>query len=196
MPVRSTGIEMEGNRWKSVPPERAIVDRSAQSLVAVCPRHKGLDHTRRVPVVYAQTAPPLLRPLPALKSADRLAWAGTLIGAAGAALLWTGAAARGGVSGAMLAAAGACFAYAIACYGWAGARRASIVRVRRGMPGAMAVWQAGWYCERCDGVFFPPGTSLPAADPAAGAGPGALMTAGDFQRLVWAAGGYAARNVG
>lgn len=168
-----------------IPPERSIVDQPAQSVAAVCPGHKGLEQVRQVSVVYAEAAPEGLRPVPVLRSADRLAWAGTICGLAGAALLWIGTAVRGAVSGTMLAVAGVCFAYAIACYGWARARRASVLRVRRGMPRALAVWQAAWYCERCDGVFFT-GTAP------AGAEPGQLMSAGEFRHLVWDAGGYGA----
>jgi hypothetical protein len=163
------------------------VEHSARSLAVFCPEHKGLDQIRQVSVVYAEAEPARLRPVPVLKSADRFAWAGTVCGLAGAALIWIGTAAGGAVSGTMLAAAGACFAYAIACYGWAAARRSSVVRVRRGMPRALAVWRAGWYCERCDGVFFPAG-AVPV-----GAAPDVLMSAGEFQHLVWDAGGYGAK---
>lgn len=138
-------------------------------------------------MVYAEAEPSRLRPVPVLKSADRLAWAGTICGLAGAALIWIGTGVRGAVSGTVLVLAGVCFAYAIACYGWAAARRASVVRIRRGMPRALAVWQAGWYCERCDGVFFP------ASAAPAGAEPGVLMSAAEFQHLVWDAGGFAAK---
>ena len=164
------------------------MEKAAQSLAVYCPRHKGLDQISQVSVVYAEAAPAPLSPLPVLKSADRLAWMGTIIGAIGVVLLWIGAAATGGVSGLTLAAASVCFAYAIACYGWAAARRASLVRVRRGMPQALAVWRAAWYCERCDGVFFVAGT-VPA-----GAVAGQLMSPGEFQQLVWAAGGYAPKG--
>ena len=160
------------------------MDKSAQSLAVSCPRHKGPDQIRQVSMVYAQASPPPLSPLPVLKSADRLAWAGTICGAVGAVLLWIGAAYRGDTSGPMIAAASVCFAYALACYGLAAIRRASVVRVRRGMPSALAVWRAGWYCARCDGVFFTP-AALPA-----GAVAGELMSAGEFQHLVWAAGGF------
>lgn len=160
------------------------MDKSAQSLAVSCPCHKGRDHIRQVSVVYAEAAPAPLSPLPVLKSADRLAWAGTICGAIGAVLLWLGSAYRGDLSGPTLAAASVCFAYALACYGWAAIRRASVVRVRRGAPSALAVWRAGWYCARCDGVFFTP-AALPA-----GAVAGELMSAGEFQHLVWAAGGF------
>ncbi len=160
------------------------MEHSAQSLPVFCPRHKGLDQIRQVSVVYSEAEPAGLRPVPVLKSADRLAWAGTVCGLGGAALLWIGTAVRGAVSGTMLVLAGIFFAYAVACYGWAAARRASVVRVRRGMPRALAVWRAGYYCERCDGVFFPAGAAP------AGAKPGVLMSAGQFQHLVWDAGGY------
>ena len=158
----------------------------AQSLAVFCPGHKGLDRIRRVSVVYADAASARLSPVPVLRSADRLAWAGTICGLAGAALLWIGTAVHGAVSGTMLVLAGVFFAYAIACYGWAAARRASVLRVRRGMPRALAVWQSAWYCERCDGVFFAASTAP------AGAGSGQLMSPGEFQHLVWDAGGYGA----
>jgi hypothetical protein len=163
------------------------VDKCAQSIGVCCPNHKGLDRIRRVPVVYAEAAPDPLSPLPVLKSADRLAWAGTICGAIGAILLWIGSAYRGDISGPTLAAASVCFAYALACYGRAASRRASVVRVRRGMPRALAVWDAGWYCARCDGVFFT-AAALPA-----GANAGELMSAEEFQHLVWAAGGFGQR---
>lgn len=171
------------------------MEKSAQSIAVLCPRHKGMDQIRQVSAVYAEAAPVLLRPMPVLKSADRLAWTGTLIGLAGAVLIWIGTAARGQSSGATLAAASVCFAYAIACYGWAAVRRASVVRVRRGMGSALAVWRQAWYCERCDGVFFAPGTRFPVDVLPAGAIAGQLMSAGEFQHLVWTAGGYDARQV-
>jgi hypothetical protein len=160
------------------------VEQSARSLAVSCPRHKGKDHIRQVSVAYAEAAPSLLSPGPVLKSADRLAWAGTICAVAGAALIWIRAVTGGSASGPLIVAAIACFAYAIACYGWAAARRASLARIKRGMPGALAVWRAGWYCERCDGVFFSPGAAP------AGVITGQLMSTGEFQHLVWAAGGY------
>lgn len=163
------------------------MENSALPIAVFCPRHKGLDHIRQVSLVYAEAAPARFSPLPVLKSADRLAWAGTICGLAGAVLLWAGTAVSGAPSGAMLAIGGVCLAYAVAFYGWAAARRASAVRVRQGVPRALDVWRAGWYCERCDGVFFRSG------DAPEGAEPGRLMTAGEFQHLVWAAGGYGRR---
>ena len=171
------------------------MEKSAQSLAVLCPRHNGLDHIQQVSVVFAEAGPALLRPVPVLKSADRLAWTGTIIGLAGAVLIWIGVAARGGVSGGTLAAASVCFAYAIACYGWAAVRRSSVVRVRRGMDSALAIWREGWYCDQCDGVFFPPGTRFPLTALPASAVAGQLMSAGEFQHLVWTAGGYGAWKV-
>jgi hypothetical protein len=166
------------------------VEQSApKASIVVCPRHMGRDRIRRVSEMYADIESELLSPAPVLKSADRLAWAGTICGVAGAVLLWIRAAAGGAASGFLLAAAIVCLAYALACYGWAAARRSRLVRVRHGMPRALAVWQAAWYCGRCDGVFFVSGTAP------AGVESGELMSASEFRHLVWAAGGYVSHGV-
>lgn len=86
--------------------------------------------------------------------------------------------------------AAGCFACALALFGLAAVRRARLSRVLRGMPNALAVWDMALYCERCDGVFFPPGFARPDAGRNAGRQARDLMTAADFQRLVWSAGGY------
>lgn len=166
-----------------------MMEESADSLAVVCPGHNGPDQIKQASDVFAEGTPERLSPVPVLKSANRIAWTGTIIGVAGAVLVWAGAAVHGGVPGPVLAAACVCFAYAIACYGWAAARRKSVVRIERGMPKALAVWRAGWYCARCDGVFFP-ASAVPADAVPAGAVAGRLMTAMDFQHLVWTVGGY------
>lgn len=56
--------------------------------------------------------------------------------------------------------------------------------VSRGQHAAFAIWNAGWYCDRCGGAFFPVGT--PAAVPT-----GQLLPLGAFRHVVWSAGGYA-----
>ena len=63
-------------------------------------------------------------------------------------------------------------------------RSARRSRVERGLPKAVAVWQAGLYCGRCDGVFFPLGTERPEVDP------GELISTDVFRSVVWTAGGY------
>jgi hypothetical protein len=146
-----------------------------EQSIAPCPRHKAADHTRLVSVVYAQDAADFLRPVPVVKAADRLAWAGTGCGVAGMIAIWAGNAIGGTAIGIALGCAGVCFAYALALYGLAAARRTRLSRVERGMPRAMALWRAAWYCDLCNGVFCPPGD---------------LMTVAEFQRMVWAAGGY------
>jgi hypothetical protein len=158
----------------------------------VCPRHKSADDIRLVSVVCgdgvipaARAASPgvtpgakerLLSPCPELKAANRLAWTGTGCGVAGMAAIWIGDVIGGGAFGPGLLCAGVCFAYALAIYGWAAARRSRIARVERGIPAALALWRTAWYCERCDGVFFPPGE--------------VLLTPAEFRREVWSAGGY------
>jgi hypothetical protein len=156
-----------------------------------------------VSVVWTEDAASLLSPRPVLKAADRLAWAGTGLGVAGMVSVWIGNLVGGGAAGVSLIAAAPCFAYALALYGLAAARRARTSRVERGMPNAMAVWATALYCGRCDGVFFPPdslasgssGAGAAGAEAAGGGSAGAqrareFMTAADFQRLVWSAGGY------
>jgi len=149
-----------------------------------CPRHKTTDDIRRVSVVYADVyaadTADLLSPRPVLKAADRLAWTGTGFGVAGMIAIWAGFGIGGGARTPALVVGIICFAYALAMYGWAAARRAQLTRVERGVPAALEVWRNAWYCERCSGVFF---------DRDAGSGDG-LLSAGEFRRLVWSAGGY------
>jgi hypothetical protein len=49
-------------------------------------------------------------------------------------------------------------------------------RQRRGVPAARQVWEQGWFCPRCGGVYF--------------ADTGRLLTAAQFRQLVARAGGY------
>lgn len=152
-----------------------------------CPRHHTAESTRQVSVVYADVfaggEADLLSPRPALKSADRLAWIGTGFGVAGMAFVWTGTALGRGAGPVLFWCGIACFAYALAMYGWAAARRARLTRVQRGVPAALEVWRDAWYCERCEGVFFPP---EPGETPV-----GDLLSVPEFRRRVWSAGGYA-----
>jgi len=49
-------------------------------------------------------------------------------------------------------------------------------RQRRGVPAAQQVWEQGWFCHRCGGVYF--------------ADAGRLLTPAHFRQLVARAGGY------
>lgn len=151
-----------------------------------CPRHETSEDTRRVSALYADvfagSQADLLSPRPVLKTADRLAWAGTGFGVAGMALAWTASAVGGGARPVLFWCGIACFGYALALYGWAAARRTRLTRVQRGAPAALALWRDAWYCQRCDGVFFPEGTGAAAG--------GELLSVEEFRRRVWAAGGY------
>jgi hypothetical protein len=169
-----------------------MAQKHGQSLVAACPAHPGNQKIQPVSVLYAAQAPRLLRPGPVLATAGRLAWAGTACGVLGAAAIWTGTL-IGGAGGPALIAGVACLAYALAFYGWAGARRARLSVIRQGMTSAMAVWQAAWYCDICDGVFFRPGTfglSSPSSAIGVVVGDGVVLSPAAFHRLVWRAGGY------
>jgi hypothetical protein len=157
-------------------------------LSVECPVHPGNSRIRRVSVVYADEAPRLLSPGPVLKAADRLAWAGTLVGVAGMAAIVIGNMVGRGATGPALVVGCICFAYALALYGWAGARRARLTIVQRGMPGAMALWQAAWYCDECDGVFFEPAALRQAAG--GDVAPGQVISPAAFHRLVWKTGRY------
>jgi len=177
-----------------------MVEDNGQTIHAACPAHPENARIRPVSVVYEAEAPRLLRPGPVLRTANRLAWAGTLCGVAGAVAIWIGALLGRGASGPALIVGFVCFAYALALYGWAGARRATLSVVTRGMPGALAVWRAAWYCDECDGVFFsdgevPPegvveGRVVAEAFTAGGAAGNRVLSPAAFHRLVWKAGGF------
>jgi methionyl aminopeptidase len=139
--------------------------------------------------VFAGEAADLFSPRPVLKAADRLAWTGTGFGVAGMAAIWIGAAIGPGTPALALAFGFACFAFALALYGLAAARRARLVRVERGVPTALALWRTAWYCDRCDGVFFPDEVTSSGKVGIARVGEG-LLSAPEFRRLVWSAGGY------
>lgn len=60
---------------------------------------------------------------------------------------------------------------------WLYARRVRAHRrQRRGVPAAQQVWEQGWFCHRCGGVYF--------------ADAGRLLTPAHFRQLVARAGGY------
>jgi hypothetical protein len=164
-----------------------------QTLAVACPVHPENASIRRVSVVYEAMAPRLLSPGPVLRAATRLAWAGTACGALGMAAIWIGNVIGGGAVRPALIAGIICVAYALALYGWAGARRARLTMIERGIPGAMAVWHAAWYCDLCDGVFFQPGAlrQEPVARVVEGVvDDGDVISPVAFHRLVWKAGGY------
>ena len=171
-----------------------MAEEYGQTLSVACPVHPENSGIRRVSVVYAAEAPRLLSPGPVLRAATRLAWAGTLAGVAGVAAIWVGTLLGHGAAGPALIVGCICFAYALALYGWAGARRARLSVVQRGLPGAMAVWRAAWYCDECDGVFCEPGSLRQATDPGVAEGAdvaeGMVLSPAAFHRLVWEAGRY------
>jgi hypothetical protein len=167
-----------------------MAEEHGQSPAIACPVHPDNPRIQQVSVLYAARASRLLRPVPVLRAATRLAWTGTACGVLGAVAVMAGNLIGGGAAGPSLIAGAACFAYALAFYGWAAARRERLSLAERAMPGAMAVWEAAWYCDLCDGVFFRPGTfsRAPAADMTVG--DDVVLTPAAFHRLVWRAGGY------
>ncbi len=170
-----------------------MVEEHGHAMAVACPVHPDNPRIQQVSVLYAAQAPRLLRPGPVLRSANQFAWTGTACGVAGAVAILIGNLIGGGAVGPALIAGIACFAYALAFYGWAAARRTRLGLIERGRPGAMAVWQAAWYCDICDGVFFRPGTFRSGAADAAGDGPAGddvVLSPAAFHRLVWRAGGY------
>jgi hypothetical protein len=58
-------------------------------------------------------------------------------------------------------------------------------RLARGLASAEEIWRHGWYCRRCDVVYFQPGYAP------AGVDPRTPLDTGEFRRIVFAAGGYA-----
>jgi hypothetical protein len=167
-----------------------MAEEHEQSPVIACPVHPDNPRIQQVSVLYAARASRSLRPVPALRAATRLAWTGTACGVLGAAAVMVGNLIGGGAVGPSLIAGAACLAYALAFYGWAAARRARLGLVARQMPGAKAVWEAAWYCDLCDGVFFRPGTFSRAPAVGVTIGDGVVLTPAAFHRLVWRAGGY------
>ncbi|MCW2935619.1 MAG: hypothetical protein JWM19_6581 [Actinomycetia bacterium] len=164
-----------------------------QTLAVACPVHPENARIQRVSVVYEEMSPPLLSPGPVLRAATRLAWAGTACGVLGMVAIWIGNLIGGRAVRPALIIGMVCVSYALALYGWAGARRARLTMVERGMPGAMAVWRAAWYCDLCDGVFFPPGTLCQeqvARVVEGSVNDGDVISPAAFHRLVWKAGRY------
>jgi hypothetical protein len=164
-----------------------------QTLAVACPVHPENARIRRVSAVYAEMCPRLLSPGPVLRAATRLAWAGTACGVLGMAAIWVGNLIGGQAIRPALIIGMVCVAYALALYGWAAARRARLTTVARGMPSAMAVWRAAWYCDLCDGVFFQPGALCQAPFARVVEGSvidGDVMSPAAFHRLVWKVGGY------
>jgi len=163
------------------------------TLAAACPVHPDNARIRRVSGMYDEMSPRLLSPGPVLRAATRLAWAGTACGVLGMAAIWIGNLIGGQAVRPGLIAGVVCVGYALALYGWAGARRARLGLAQRGLPGALAVWRAAWYCDVCDGVFFQPGTLRygPVAQAVAGSvKDGDVISFAAFHRLIWKAGGY------
>lgn len=58
-------------------------------------------------------------------------------------------------------------------------------RLAHGLRDAEKVWRHGWYCRRCDVVYFQPGYAPPGVDPRV------PLTTDEFRQVVFAAGGYA-----
>ncbi|MFD6463994.1 hypothetical protein, partial [Streptomyces roseolus] len=56
-------------------------------------------------------------------------------------------------------------------------------RVVLGLPSALAVWRAGFYCHRCGVCFW-------VRSPARGVAAGQPLSLWQFQQIVWSAGGY------
>ncbi|HEX3961912.1 MAG TPA: hypothetical protein VHZ03_35675 [Trebonia sp.] len=170
-----------------------MTEEQRQTLAVACPVHPENARIRRVSVVYEEMSPRLLGPGPVLRAATRLAWAGTACGVLGMVAIWIGNLIGGGAVRPALIVGIVCVAYALALYGWAAARRARLTVVERGMPDALAVWRAAWYCDLCDGVFFQPGAlrQEPVARVVEGSvNDGDVISPAAFHRLVWKAGRY------
>ncbi|WP_410566598.1 hypothetical protein [Amycolatopsis sp. cmx-4-61] len=78
---------------------------------------------------------------------------------------------------ALFALPSACVYAAAGVLAWLYARRVRAHRrQQRGVPAAQQVWEQGWFCHRCGGVYFADG--------------GRLLTPAHFRHLVARAGGY------
>ena len=156
-----------------------------------CPVHGSTELVRRVPAVYYDGTACRLTPEPPLKRVRLLLiWAVLLTCVSppiAVAFLRSianddsGTAAKIGAASFMLA----LLVLNLALYwGKVAVRTKRLVRVRHGMRRAMRVWQVGWYCAHCDGVFFG-WQDRPNGMPA-----DRLLPVGEFQQLVWGSGGF------
>jgi hypothetical protein len=168
---------------------------AAGGQMILCPVHGTADLVRRVSAAYHEgTARTALRlgPGPLLKPYRRFLEGAVLLTMFVALFTAPMVQSLTGDSGespqrkvAAVATVGAFILLPVAfLYGVALIRFLRGSRVRRGMARAMPVWRAGWYCGRCDGVFFA-GPDRPASAPR-----DQLLPVEVFQQLVWTSGGY------
>jgi hypothetical protein len=159
-----------------------------------CPLCGQVDGVRRVPVAHdeacAEFPPRLVDELAVVPRREKRSGRVLGAGAASVAGVLFGAGLVGvgtgdpGESVFMAVCFLACGALASICsVGVIGVSRRQ-ARLARGLAAAEEVWRQGWYCRRCDIVYFQPGYAP------AGINTRVPLATGEFRRIVFAAGGY------
>jgi hypothetical protein len=145
-----------------------------------CPSCGRLDLVSRAPVAYEDARLPVCPAPPVGRTGNRVIWTAV----AGAVAVVDGSS-RQNVALDMGVAVfvGAVAVMVVNVLGLVGIGRRR-GRIRRGLPAASDVWVQGWYCRRCDGVYFQPGYEP------SGTAALRLLSVAEFQDVVFGAGGY------
>jgi hypothetical protein len=154
-----------------------------QGPVVAVPAGDGVVHTSgQVSGVTVTGAARALDPFPPRRRDGGLVAAVVLLAVVGSCFLLLPLSSiddppPGGVLGfGLISLPSACVYAAVGTLVWLYVRRRREHRRRReGIPAAQAVWERGWFCHRCGGVFLPEGP---------------LMAPARFRELVARAGGY------
>ena len=157
-----------------------------------CPGCGQLDQVQQVPAAYRGGSPGVgdasfaaLDPYPPPHRSGGLLAAVIVLVVAGSGLLLLPFSVLGGPGAGtkamdvlVVSLPALCGYVAAGVLAWRYARRVrEFRRQRRGVPAARQVWEQGWFCHRCGGVYF--------------ADAGRLLTTAHFRQLVARAGGYA-----
>jgi hypothetical protein len=145
-----------------------------------CPSCGRLDLVSRAPVAYEDARLPVCPAPPVGRSGNRVIWT-AVAGAIAVVDASTRQSAALDLGVAVFV--GAVTVVVVNVLGLVGMGRRR-GRIRRGLPAASDVWVQGWYCRRCDGVYFQPGYEPP------GTAALRLMSVVEFQDVVFEAGGY------
>src|SRR5258708_37666786 len=112
--MRLAAVSSSRATVRHTPRSMKMTEEYRQTLAVACPVHPENARIRRVSVVYEEMSHRLLSPVPVLRAATRLAWAGTACGVLGMAAIWIGNLIGGGGGPPALITGMVCVAYALA----------------------------------------------------------------------------------